>query len=73
MIDTEVSRIMAQPTPRDTFTGGLDGGNPISALTTDSAGNFYGAAISGGTAGFGVVYKLDRSGHETVLYSFTDD
>jgi uncharacterized repeat protein (TIGR03803 family) len=25
----------------------------------------------GGTSGAGVVFKLDTSGHETVLYSFT--
>jgi uncharacterized repeat protein (TIGR03803 family) len=41
----------------------------------DSAGNLYGTTEYGGAAPFnagsGVVYKLDTSGQETVLYSFT--
>lgn len=53
------------------FTGGADGGFPIGALARDSAGNLYGATEDGGTAGAGVVFKIDSSGHETVLYTFT--
>lgn len=53
------------------FTGGADGGNPFYGLVQDSAGNFYGTADSGGAYGAGVVFKLDTTGHETVLYSFT--
>ena len=53
------------------FTGGADGGNPSGPLIGDSAGNLYGTAVSGGTAGYGVVYKVDSAGHETVLYNFT--
>jgi uncharacterized repeat protein (TIGR03803 family) len=53
------------------FTGGADGANPYAGVIRDSAGNLYGTAVGGGTAGFGVVYKLDATGHETVLYSFT--
>ncbi len=53
------------------FTGGADGGSPQSRLIQDSAGYFYGTTQSGGAAGQGTVYKLDGSGHETVLYSFT--
>ncbi len=53
------------------FTGGADGGTPQSRLIQDSAGYFYGTTQSGGAAGQGTVYKLDGSGHETVLYSFT--
>jgi uncharacterized repeat protein (TIGR03803 family) len=37
----------------------------------DPAGNFYGTTYYGGTAGAGVVYKLNTAGQETVLYSFT--
>ena len=37
----------------------------------DAAGNFYGTTQFGGTSGQGVVFKLDSSGKETVLYSFT--
>jgi uncharacterized repeat protein (TIGR03803 family) len=37
----------------------------------DSAGNLYGNTSYSGYAGGGVVYKLDPSGNETVLHSFT--
>lgn len=53
------------------FTGGADGRAPISGLTGDGAGNFYGTTTGGGSAGAGVVYKLDNTGHLTVLYNFT--
>jgi uncharacterized repeat protein (TIGR03803 family) len=53
------------------FTGGSDGGYPLAGLIRDSAGNLYGTTVAGGLAGGGVVYKLDPTGHETVLYSFT--
>lgn len=54
-----------------TFTGGADGGDAIAGVTRDAAGNLYGAADLGGAGGAGVVYKVDSSGNETVLYSFT--
>ena len=53
------------------FTGGSDGAYPLSGLTQDAAGNFYGTTINGGSAGFGVVFKLDQMGHETVLHNFS--
>jgi len=63
------------------FTGGADGSNPLAALIRDAAGNLYGTAWAGGIltgvcataepAGCGVVFKVDPSGRETVLYSFT--
>jgi uncharacterized repeat protein (TIGR03803 family) len=53
------------------FTGGADGSQPYASVTRDSAGNLYGTTYYGGREGFGVVYKLDTSGHETVLHSFT--
>jgi uncharacterized repeat protein (TIGR03803 family) len=53
------------------FMGGNDGANPYSGVISDSAGNLYGTTYQGGATGFGVVYKLDSTGHETVLYSFT--
>jgi uncharacterized repeat protein (TIGR03803 family) len=52
------------------FIGGSDGANPFSALTRDSAGNLYGTASGGGASGFGVVFKLDTTGKQTVLHSF---
>jgi uncharacterized repeat protein (TIGR03803 family) len=54
-----------------TFTGGTDGGSPLAKLIRDSAGNLYGTGYSGGAFGAGTVFKVDPSGHETVLYSFT--
>lgn len=59
------------------FTGGTDGGRPYGALLRDAAGNFYGTASSGGDLscnppfGCGVVFKLDSTGHESLLYTFT--
>ena len=53
------------------FTGGPDGGGPVAGLISDSAGNLYGTTMTGGSAGAGVVFKLDPTGKETVLYTFT--
>lgn len=66
-----------QETVLHTFKG-PDGSSPTGNLLRDSAGNFYGVTYFGGASGngagqgcCGVVYKLDSSGAETVLYSFT--
>ena len=53
------------------FTGGPDGGGPLAGVIRDSAGNLYGTTAGGGAAGAGVVFKIDPTGNETVLYSFT--
>jgi uncharacterized repeat protein (TIGR03803 family) len=53
------------------FTGGNDGGYPTGGLIQDSAGNLYSTTEGGGTYGWGVVFKLDTQGNETVLYNFT--
>jgi uncharacterized repeat protein (TIGR03803 family) len=58
------------------FTGGTDGAGP-QGLIIDSAGFLYGTTFYGGDLscpsgiGCGVVYKMDTSGNETVLYNFT--
>jgi uncharacterized repeat protein (TIGR03803 family) len=55
------------------FTGGQDGASPQAGVTMDRAGNLYGTTQSGGTAGFGVVFKLTRRNSAWVLnplYSF---
>jgi uncharacterized repeat protein (TIGR03803 family) len=52
-----------------------DGGFPYEGLLRDEAGNLYGAAPSGGTAGYGVIYRVSHTKKgwvDTVLYSFTD-
>jgi uncharacterized repeat protein (TIGR03803 family) len=48
-----------------------DGALPVAAVIIDSAENLYGTTSGGGAAGLGTVFKLDPSGHETVLYNFT--
>jgi uncharacterized repeat protein (TIGR03803 family) len=54
------------------FTGGADGGFPLwVTLARDADGNLYGTTAGGGTAGDGVVFKVNTAGQETVLYSFT--
>jgi len=57
------------------FTGGLDGGNPLSSLTMDALGNFYGTTQLGGAHDSGVVYELspvgDGTWSEGALYSFS--
>jgi uncharacterized repeat protein (TIGR03803 family) len=59
------------------FTGGADGGNPYSDLIRDAAGNLYSTAYTGGQlgciggTGCGVVFKVEPSGKETVLHTFT--
>ena len=60
----------SQETVLYSFTGGADGWAPNAGVISDSAGNLYGTTVNGGTAGRGVVYKLDTAGQETVLYSF---
>jgi uncharacterized repeat protein (TIGR03803 family) len=62
------------------FVGGTDGSGSFAPLIEDPAGNFYGTTELGGdpsckllgtSLGCGTVFKLDPSGHETVLYRFT--
>ena len=57
------------------FTGANgDGQNPHASVTLDSEGNLYGTTQFGGSSSvYGTVYKVDTSGHETVLYNFMDE
>ena len=48
-----------------------DGIEPVASLQRDSSGNLYGTTWWGGTSGVGTAFKVDASGNETVLYSFT--
>ena len=54
------------------FSGGADGAYPMAGLVTDKRGNLYGTTAYGGSFGHGTVFKLDPSGNETVLHSFTN-
>src|SRR5262245_13777887 len=53
------------------FTGGSDGANPKGGLLRDAAGNLYGTTFAGGSASEGTVYKIDSTGAETILFSFS--
>jgi uncharacterized repeat protein (TIGR03803 family) len=57
------------------FTGGADGSGPHAGLIRDAAGNFYGTTYAGGdlSCKCGTVFKLDATGKETVLHSFTNN
>jgi uncharacterized repeat protein (TIGR03803 family) len=54
-----------------TFTGGSDGANPHGGLTWNSKGELYGTTVNGGAYGYGVVFKVTKSGTYTVLHHFT--
>ena len=55
-----------------TFTNGVDGGFPqYGSLVQDTQGNLYGTTYAGGADGLGTVFKVNQSGQETVVYSFT--
>ncbi len=57
----------------------VDGANPFAGLAQDAAGNLYGTTLNGGYSncqkpyappGCGTVFKLDNTGHYSVLYAF---
>ena len=52
-------------------SAGEDGTFPQAGLVLDTQGNLYGTTFTGGTSGNGTVFKVDQTGKETVLYSFT--
>jgi uncharacterized repeat protein (TIGR03803 family) len=59
------------------FTGQSDGSEPSGNLVLDAEGNLYGTTESGGDlsydcsyVGCGVVFKVDKTGKETVLHTF---
>lgn len=53
------------------FQGTPDGYEPGALLTEDAEGNFFGTTALGGANGVGTVFKIDKTGRESVLYSFT--
>lgn len=53
------------------FAGGNDGCEPARSVIRDTAGNIYGTTEAGGPSNLGTVFKIDSTGHESVLYAFT--
>lgn len=69
-----------QETVLYTFTGPPDGETPLGSLVQDAAGNLYGTTVQGGSRcpsrsayGCGTVYKLDPTGHVTILHAFSQE
>ena len=56
-----------------TFAGyPSDGANPCADLIIDPQGNLYGTTEYGGDSNWGTAFKVNTSGRETLLYSFTE-
>ncbi len=53
------------------FKGTPDGMNPESLLVEGDSGSVYGTTPLGGMNGLGAVFRIDKTGKETILYSFT--
>jgi uncharacterized repeat protein (TIGR03803 family) len=49
----------------------VDGKSPRGQLVRDNVGNIFGVTYDGGAYDNGTIFKIDPSGNETVLYSFT--
>jgi uncharacterized repeat protein (TIGR03803 family) len=52
------------------FTNSPDGAYPFAPLLRDAAGNLYGSTFQGGSDAFGTVFKVNKAGSESVLFSF---
>jgi uncharacterized repeat protein (TIGR03803 family) len=54
------------------FGGGKDGMIPMAGVVMDAVGNLYGTTLAGGDQrSYGTVFKISKSGKETVLHRFT--
>jgi uncharacterized repeat protein (TIGR03803 family) len=54
-----------------TFAANVNGGSPGGNLIQATDGKLYGTAADGGIASQGVLYSVDTSGTELVVYTFT--
>ncbi len=53
-----------------TQTGCPDGASPFAGIVQGTDGNFYGVTASGGTNGWGTIFKITATGTLTTLYNF---
>jgi uncharacterized repeat protein (TIGR03803 family) len=53
------------------FTDGNNGANPYARLVQGTNGNFYGTTDSGGTNGYGTIFKMTSGSVVSFLHSFT--
>ncbi len=53
------------------FRGGKrDGCRPYGSVTRDKAGNLYGTSYKCGSSNYGTIWKVSRTGKETILHNF---
>jgi uncharacterized repeat protein (TIGR03803 family) len=52
------------------FAGGSEGASPSAGLVQGSDGLFYGTTSSGGSGGYGTVFKISADGELTTLHAF---
>jgi uncharacterized repeat protein (TIGR03803 family) len=52
------------------FSSGPDGAFPVGGLIWDEKGDLYGTTETGGPSNFGMVFKIDNKGIETVVHYF---
>jgi uncharacterized repeat protein (TIGR03803 family) len=52
------------------FACGTDACSPYDTLAYDGKSHFYGVSYSGGTNDYGTLFKVSRSGKESVIYRF---
>jgi uncharacterized repeat protein (TIGR03803 family) len=52
------------------FPGGRGGAHPYGGMVEDAEGNLYGTTIQGGTLKYGVLFKLEANGAESVVHNF---
>lgn len=55
------------------FRGGADGATPYAAVIKDREGNLFGSTYQGGLHNYGTIFKIDVSGKETLLHSFSGE
>jgi uncharacterized repeat protein (TIGR03803 family) len=52
------------------FTGGVDGDSPFAAVIQATDGNFWGTTYSGGSFGFGTVFRMTPAGVLSTVHAF---